>query len=86
MIDSTGKKQNVNVFNGQGGFVSFISGKGNCSYKLEFYTPYLKTASLISALGIFTYLGSLLGYLYFDLRQKEKDIFQPIRRYKNDIK
>ena len=86
MIDSTGKKQNVTVFNGQGGFVSFISGKGNCSYKLEFYTPYLKTASLISALGIFTYLGSLLGYLYFDLKQKEKDIFKPIRRYKNNIK
>ena len=76
MTDSTGKKQNVNVFNGQGGFVSFISGKGECSYELSFYTPYLSSASLISALGIFTYVGSLAAYLYIDLRKKEKDDFR----------
>ena len=41
MKDENGKESDVKVFNGQGGFVSFISGKGACSYELEFYTPYL---------------------------------------------
>lgn len=38
MIDSIGKKTNVGVFNAQGGFVSFVSGVGNCSYLLEYET------------------------------------------------
>ena len=82
MTDSTGKKQDVNVFNGQGGFVSFISGKGECSYELSFYTPYLSSASLISALGIFTYASSLVAYLYIDLRKKEKEEFNLFSRNK----
>ena len=76
MTDSIGKKQNLDIFMGQGGFVSFFSGKGECSYELSFYTPYLSTASLLSALGIFTYVGSLAAYLYIDLRKKEKDEFR----------
>lgn len=82
MTDNTDKKQKIDVFNGQGGFVSFISGTGPCTYKLEFYTPYLSSASLLSALGVFTYVGSLFAYLYFDLRKKEKEEFVLFSRKK----
>ena len=68
-----GKKQDVKVFNGQGGFVSFVSGVGDCSYTLEFYTPYLALGSYISAVGSFFYLTSFVAYFYFELRREEKE-------------
>lgn len=74
MKDENGTKHNINVFNAQGGFVSFISGTGNCSYELTFETPYLKISSLFSSLGVLAYFSSLVSYLYFDFRRKEKDI------------
>lgn len=80
MIDANGNKHNVEVFNGQGGFVSFVSGTGNCSYVLEFETPYLAVASYISSIGVFTYVASLFAYLYIDLRKKEKEAFSSINR------
>ena len=76
MTDATGKKQKVDVFNGQGGFVSFLSGTGDCSYELEFYTPYLKIGSYISMVGVLVFSSTLLGYLYIDLRRKEKECLQ----------
>ena len=77
MVDENGNKQNLKVFNGQGGFVSFISGKGNCSYTLEFYTPNLAIGSLISSLSAFMFTSSIVGYLYLDMRKKEKEMLYP---------
>ena len=73
MTDSNGNKQKVEVFNGQGGFVSFISGQGECSYKLEFVTPNLAIGSYISAAGTFFYLTSFVAYYFFELRRQEKE-------------
>ena len=73
MIDANGKKQDLKVFNGQGGFVSFISGTGECSYSLEFYTPNLAIGSIVSALSAFVFTSSIVGYLYLDMRKKEKE-------------
>lgn len=75
MVDSTGKKTNVNVFNGQGGFVSFVSGTGNCSYELSFETPYLKVASIVSIVGFITFTGSLVAYIYVDTRRRKRNRF-----------
>ena len=69
-----GITKDINVFNGQGGFVSFISGKGKCSYKLTFETPNLNFASLISSIGVFAYMSTIVAYIYLDLRHKEKEI------------
>ena len=73
MTGPDGKKQNLKVFNGQGGFVSFISGAGECSYKLEFVTPYLQLASYVSAATTFFYLTSFVGCFYLELRKQERD-------------
>lgn len=80
MIDGSGKKTNVRVFNAQGGFVSFVSGTGNCSYLLEYETPNIELSSLLSAIGVFVYLNSIVGYIYFDLKKKEKELFNPLKR------
>ena len=77
MVDENGKKQKVNVFNGQGGFVSFVSGKGACSYTLEFYTPNLKVGSLVSSISTFIFASSIVGYLFIDMKKKEKEMFDP---------
>ena len=72
--DTTGNKKDINVFNAQGGFASFISEKGDWSYELTFNTPNLKTASLISCFGVFGYMATMLSYFYIDTRRKEKEI------------
>ncbi len=77
MVDSNGKKTNVEVFNGQGGFVSFLSGTGECSYVLEFYTPYLQMASYVSAVAVFGFMSSYIAYFYFGyIRNKEKEVLE----------
>ena len=73
MTDENGQKQNVKVFNGQGGFVTFVSGKGNCSYKLEFYTPNLAIGSYLSAVGSFLYITSFLVNYYFEIKRQDKE-------------
>ena len=74
MTDTLGNKKEVNVFNAQGGFVSFVSGTGNCTYELSFETPYLNVASLISSLGVFSYFATIVSFMYVDIRQKEKNL------------
>ena len=80
MTDENGNTQNVEIFNGQGGFVSFISGKGKCSYELEFYTPNLKVGSIISAISTFVFISSIVGYMFIDMKKKEKEILSPLSR------
>ena len=80
MKDANGKKQNVEVFNGQGGFVSFISGKGACSYTLEFYTPYLALGSYLSAVGNFAFAHTLLACIYFEMKRKDEEELHLFRR------
>ena len=74
MKDQNGNKKDINVFNGQGGFVSFISGTGNCSYELTFETPYLNIASLISSLGVVAYFSAIVSCAFIDMRKREKEI------------
>ena len=70
--DANGKVTKGKVFNGQGGFVSFISGVGECSYELEFYTPYLKLSGYVSAVAVFGAVTSYLAYFYFGIVHKKK--------------
>lgn len=76
MKDSSGNKKDLKVFNAQGGFVSFISGVGSCSYDLQYITPNLKKGSLISSLGVSLYIASLISFVYLDMRRKEKELLE----------
>ena len=68
---SNGQKEKIKVFNGQGGFASFISGVGECSYELTYSTPYFGLGSLLSAIGVTAFLSSLISYYYIETRKKE---------------
>ena len=61
-----GSKEKLKVFVGQGGFVSFVSGVGECSYTLDFYPPYLQLGTALSAVGLFLFFSTMIGYYYID--------------------
>jgi uncharacterized membrane protein YfhO len=73
-FDTNGNKKDINVFNAQGGFISFICPKGSYSFELSFMTPNLKTASLISSFGVFSYFATMVSFVFLDLRKKEKEL------------
>ena len=68
----TGKSFDVKTYKGNGGFVSFVAPKGHISYTMTYMTPYLKTASLVSALSVTTFFVSLAGYhLYVEKKKNQ---------------
>lgn len=69
-----GTTKNLEVFSAQGGFTSFFSEKGEVTYDMNFYTAYLKEASLISAVGELMFASTLIGYVFLDQYRKEKEI------------
>lgn len=73
-INEHGKKENIPVYNAQGGFVSFIAKPGLYRYELSFYNPYLSVASLLSDVGIMMFVSSLIGAYYIDTKRKEKEL------------
>ena len=64
--DEAGNKKNLPVFSTQGGFLSFMSGTGKCTYVVDFYPPGLSLGATISAIGSFILLSSLIAYTYMN--------------------
>lgn len=79
-VDEFGNKKDIQVFNGQGGFVSFIAEKGNWSYTLTFNTPYLQLSSYFSMIGVFAFMSSIVAYWYIELEKEKKSIFYCYKR------
>ena len=62
--DKNGNKKDLPVFMTQGGFLSFVSGTGECSYVVDFYPPGLSLGRTLSAIGAFALLSSMVAYIY----------------------
>lgn len=71
---SDGKTKNLEVFKSQGGFVSFVSERGNCYYELEYFTPYLQLGSYLSIIGIFAFVTTFVSYTYVDEELKQSQL------------
>ena len=69
--DGTEKK--LDVFTAQGGYTSFVAPEGEVTYSMDYYTPYLKEGSLLSAVGEFIFASTLLGYLLIKYGKDHKD-------------
>ncbi|MGA0875832.1 MAG: YfhO family protein [Bacilli bacterium] len=54
-----GIKDTTPVYNGQGGFVSFLSGSGLTKYVVRYWTPYLTEGLFISLAGFVIFTGSV---------------------------
>ena len=70
--DGTVKK--LDTFIAQGGFVGFVAEKGNVTYSMDYYTPYLWGGTLLSVIGLFIFTSTLLGYMYLDEKNRGKYI------------
>lgn len=81
MIDDNGNKKNLTPFATQGGFLSFVSGKGNCHYEVDFYPPGLALGSYLSAVGTFLFFSSAVAYAYMHMYLNKKYLFKDIYRH-----
>lgn len=70
----------LDIFNGQGGFTSFIAEKGAVSYSMDYYTPYLKLGSYLSAIGIAFFVASFGVYYYIINDSERKKAFKSTRK------
>ena len=69
-VDSNGNKQNIKVYKGNGGFVSFVAPKGNYSYTMTYMTPYLKSSYIVSAFSTVGFFTSMFAYhLYIEKKK-----------------
>ena len=68
--DENGHSQNLKVYKGNGGFVSFIAPKGNYSYTMTYKTPYLNISYITSAFAFTAFFVSMVGYhIYIDKKK-----------------
>ena len=72
--DTNGKAQKLKVYNGNGGFVSFVAPKGNYSYTLTYVTPYLPISYVVSALSITSFFLSMVGYTIYQNNKKKRPL------------
>lgn len=56
-IDEEGNEKEIEIFKGQGGFISFINEKGNYRYRLDYLTPYLYEGCLGFIVGSMIFAG-----------------------------
>ena len=68
--DENGVKQNIKVYKGNGGFVSFVAPTGKMIYTMTYQTPYLTISYIVSALATTSFFVSMVGYhIYVDKKK-----------------
>ena len=72
LSDGTTKK--LDTYLSQGGFVGFLGEEGAVKYEMDYYTPYLRGGIFLSCVGSLIFLSTLLGYIYLDNRNRNKEI------------
>lgn len=68
--DNNNNKENITIYKGQGGFVSFYGNEGNYHYYLHYETPLLKEGIYLLAIGSFLVGAYYLGHTYFYTNRK----------------
>ena len=64
-------QENVDIYKGQGGFVSFLAKKGETQYYLEYKTPLLSEGIKIMALGTTLLSAYYMGLYNYNLSKKK---------------
>ena len=68
--DASGQKQDIKVYKGNGGFVSFVAPQGKYSYTMTYKTPYLTVSYIVSAFATTSFFVSLVGYHIYQEKKK----------------
>ena len=76
---ATGKTQDLKIYKGNGGFISFVAPTGEYSYKMTYQTPYLTISYLVTALATTSFFVSMVGYHIYQ-NKKRQDYLDDIHR------
>ena len=68
---ATGKSQDLKVYKGNGGVVSFVAPKGEYSYKMVYQTPYLNVSYFVTALATTSFFISMVGFHIYQNKKKQ---------------
>ena len=80
-VDNTTKKSvDLKVYNGNGGFVSFVAPKGNYSYTVSYETPYLGITYFVSTVAFIGFFTSMLGYHFYQKKRRIHHLDQLFRQ------
>ena len=71
-------KEEVKIYKGQGGFVSFVNEKGNCNYRLVYQTPYLAEGAIGFIAGS---IACSLIYYSFDIMKEDKKYIKKLMSF-----
>ena len=73
-ISNNGEVKNIKPYIVNGGFLGFVSEKGETKYVITFNPPLLKEGAILSISGLFIYLTTNISYLYITNKNKKKDL------------
>lgn len=73
--DSNNHTEEVKIYKGQGGFVSFVNLKGDYHYKMVYHTPLLSQGCVCFAIGSMMFFGI---YYLLDIRRKDKEFLDQL--------
>lgn len=76
--DENNVKEEVKIYKGQGGFVSFVNESGNNHYKLEYHTPHLALGSVGFIFGSMMFAGL---YYALEVRREEKEYIKKLTSF-----
>lgn len=77
-IDENKKSENVKIYKGQGGFVSFVNLKGDYHYELVYHTPHLATGCVGFTIGAMIFAGI---YYSLDLKKDDKKEMDKLTKF-----
>ena len=75
----TKKTVNLKVYNGNGGFVSFVAPKGDYSYTVSYETPYLSLSATVSAFAFIAFVTSMFGYHIYTEKKRNHHLDRVFR-------
>ena len=76
--NNNGETKEVKTYLTQGGFIGFVSNAGFTQYEMVYETPYLRLSNLITALGIVSFVMTIIAYYYVDVEIKKKKIINDL--------
>ena len=69
--DESGRTEDVKVYKGNGGFVSFVAPKGKYNYTMTYQTPGLTLSYLVTAFSVTSFFVSMAGYHYIQEKKRK---------------
>lgn len=73
---NSSQNEKLQTFNAQGGFVGFVSKKGETTYEMKYFTPYLSTGLIVTFSGLALFGGSVALWAFVDLKKKKNIIVE----------